>query len=246
MSKQTESNTYTILFVIGMVIAVGTLLSSVFWFTKDPIKENQRVEKKQNILFAMGVTEEGSESSFVPSSEANELFDKYITKQYILENGEYAENDSAYLIDLKKELQKEKEGKSFKKPFFVGSKNGKDLYIIPVRGNGLWDAIWGYIALDREMVIQGTYFDHKGETPGLGAEIKAKYFQDRFLGEHILNSKGEFEGVTVLKGNNDPQNSDKQDNEIDALSGATITGDGVTKMIQSGVGPYVPYLAKLK
>ena len=112
-------------------------------------------------------------------------------------------------------------------------------------GKGLWDAIWGYIALDQELVVQGAYFDHKGETPGLGANIKERYFMDDFIGEYVMEA-GKYEGITVAKGNNDPVNNTKDDNEVDALAGATITGDGVSAMIKSTLKSYIPHIQNLK
>ena len=94
------------------------------------------------------------------------------------------------------------------------------------------------------MTITGVYFDHKGETPGLGAEIKQRYFMDDFTGESFLDG-GAFEGINVAKGNNDPKNTDTTDNEVDALAGATITGDGVTAMLRKDVRLYVPYFKNL-
>ena len=96
------------------------------------------------------------------------------------------------------------------------------------------------------MVVQGAYFDHKGETPGLGANIKQRFFMDDFIGEHLLDESGDFSGITVAKGNADPKNNDKTDNEVDAIAGATITGDGVTAMIKSDLRLYVPYFKNLK
>ena len=74
-------------------------------------------------------------------------------------------------------------------------------------------------------------FDHKGETAGLGAEITKEWFKESFKDEKIFDNEGNLVGITVLKGNNDPNNSDKDDHEVDAISGSTITGDGVTDMI---------------
>ena len=96
------------------------------------------------------------------------------------------------------------------------------------------------------MVVQGAYFDHKGETPGLGANIKQRYFMDDFYGERLLTENGVFKGITVAKGNNDPTNEIKDDNEVDALAGATITGDGVSAMIKSDLSLYVPYFKTIK
>jgi len=108
-------------------------------------------------------------------------------------------------------------------------------------GKGLWDAIWGYVALDDKLVIQGVFFDHKGETPGLGANIKQRFFMDDFTGESILKNN-DIVGVKVIKGNNDPLNNDKLDNEVDALAGATITGNGLSAMLSDSFKLYENYL----
>jgi Na+-transporting NADH:ubiquinone oxidoreductase subunit C len=114
-----------------------------------------------------------------------------------------------------------------------------------MRGKGLWDAIWGFVALDNNLVVKGVYFDHKGETPGLGANIKQRYFMDDFTGESILNGT-EYAGIEVAKGNNDPTNEIKDDNEVDALAGATITGNGLSTMIKESVKLYKSYLESIR
>jgi Na+-transporting NADH:ubiquinone oxidoreductase subunit C len=232
-----------------MVMVVGALLS--FLASEDGLKplitENKRIEKQQNILYAMGVNdnEEGS-AVFVAADKAGEEFSKYITKQLVIEGGNTSEDENAYLIDVKKEQTKAKNGGTRRLPLFVGEKEGKTFYIAPIRGKGLWDAIWGYVAMDENMVVQGAYFDHKGETPGLGANIKQRYFMDDFIGEHLLSKNGDFKGITVAKGNADPKNMDKTDNEVDAIAGATITGDGVSAMIKKDLKLYLPYFNSLK
>ena len=248
MSTNTESNKYTILFAIGMVVIVGSLLAFTASSLKPNIKENERMEKQQNILYAMGVNENGaSDIVFVSTDKVAEEFSKYISKQLVVDaSGNAVENNEAYLIDVKKEQAKAKNGQTRALPLFVGEKEGQTFYIAPIRGKGLWDAIWGYIAMDENMVIQGAYFDHKGETPGLGANIKQRYFMDDFYGEKLLTESGEFKGITVAKGNNDPKNLIKDDYEVDALAGATITGDGVSAMIKSDLKLYLPYFNNLK
>lgn len=248
MSNKTESNIYTVIFAIAMVLVVGALLAYTAASLKPRISENVRLEKQQNILYAMGVNEnDESSANFVSTDEAPELFSKYITKQLVIQNGEVSEDEEAYLIDIKKQKAIAKDNPSERKlPLFVGEKDGKTYYVAPIYGKGLWDAIWGYISLDENMVIQGAYFDHKGETPGLGANIKQRYFMDDFIGEHLLDEKGVFQGVDVAKGNADPTNQDKTDNEVDAIAGATITGNGVTAMIKSDLKLYKPYFDNLK
>ena len=195
----------------------------------------------------MGVNENGeSDIVFIGTDKVAGEFSKYIKTQLVIENGEVKEDDQAYLIDVKKEQAKAKNGETRRLPLFVGEKDGKTFYVAPIRGKGLWDAIWGYVALDKDMVVQGAYFDHKGETPGLGANIKQRYFMDDFTGERLLTNAGEFKGITVAKGNNDPKNLTKDDYEVDALAGATITGDGVSAMIKADLKLYLPYFKNLK
>ncbi|RXG26536.1 Na+-transporting NADH:ubiquinone oxidoreductase subunit C [Leeuwenhoekiella polynyae] len=240
----TDKNSYTIIFAVVMVLVVGALLAFTASSLKPTITENERFEKQQNILYAMGVNEnvEGS-VNFIPTSEVEAEFSKYIKEQLVIQNGQVTKDSSAYLIDLKGELAKDMSERRL--PLFVGEKEGKDYYIIPLYGKGLWDAIWGFVALDADYVVQGVYFDHKGETPGLGANIKERYFMDDFTGEEIMSGT-QYEGITVAKGNNDPLNERKDDGKVDALAGATITGNGVTAMINSTVKLYIPYIKDLK
>ncbi|WP_299712235.1 Na(+)-translocating NADH-quinone reductase subunit C [uncultured Tenacibaculum sp.] len=246
MSNKTDSNSYTVLFAIGMVLVVGALLAFTASSLRPMISANQKIEKQQNILYAMGINEnEGSSFAFISKDKVEGEFGKYIKKQLVIENNVPAEDDKAYLIDIKKQQTLAKDGKARKLPLFVGEKDGKTFYIAPIRGKGLWDAIWGYIAMDKNMVVQGVFFDHKGETPGLGANIKQRYFMDDFTGEDLM-SNGQFKGIAVSKSNNDPKNEDKTDNEVDAIAGATITGDGVAAMIKSELKLYVPYFKTLK
>ncbi len=248
MEKRTDKNSYTLLFAIAMTIIVGTLLAFTAQVLKDKIDENRRIEKQQNILYAMGVNGNTGENDVVMIStdKVGEAFNKYIVDQLVIQGDKVTKNDKAYLIDLKAEQQLAKDP-SYKRrlPLFIGKKDGKTYYIVPVLGKGLWDAVWGYVALDQNMVVQGAFFDHKGETPGLGANITQRYFMDDFTGEHLLDNNGNFKGITVLKGNNDPLNNDKTDNEVDALAGATITGNGVSAMLKNELRLYEPYFKNL-
>ena len=248
MAVNTDKNSYTILFAIAMVVIVGSLLAFTASSLKPNIEENKRMEKQQNILYAMGVNgNEGTgDITFVSTDKVAGEFATYIKEQLVIENGVAKADDQAYLIDVKKEQAKAKNGGTRRLPLFIGEKDGKTSYIVPIRGKGLWDAIWGFIALDKNMVVQGAFFDHAGETPGLGANIKQRYFMDDFDGEKLLNDAGVFKGITVAKGNNDPKNLIKDDNEVDALAGATITGDGVSAMIKKDLKLYLPYFKNLK
>jgi Na+-transporting NADH:ubiquinone oxidoreductase subunit C len=248
MAINTEKNTYTVIFATIMVAVVGSILAFLASSLRPAIEKNERLEKQQNILYAMGVNENDGDSgvNFVPTERVEEEFSKYIKKQLVIDlNGNAQEDPEAFLIDMKKQLNALKKGNEAKFPIFIGEKDGKEFYILPMYGKGLWDAIWGYISLDEGMVVQGVYFDHKAETPGLGANIKMRFFMDDFEGESILDGNS-YAGVAVVKGNNDPLNQDKDDNEVDALAGATITGNGVTAMINETLKIYRPYLETLR
>ena len=247
MAINTEKNIYTVLFACIMVVVVGTALAYLASGLKPRIMENERFEKQQNILYAMGVNENEGEGSvnFIPTDRVEDVFQQFIKEQYVLVDGELQEDEEAYLVDLKKQLDALKRGNPAKLPVFIGEKDGQTHHIIPMYGKGLWDAIWGFISLDENMIVQGVYFDHKQETPGLGANIKMRYFMDDFTGESILDGE-RYAGIAVVKGNNDPLNNDKEDNEVDALAGATITGNGVSAMIRESVNLYRNYFESIR
>lgn len=265
MAANTDKNSYTIIFAVAMVVVVGSILAFTASSLKPNIEENERMEKQQNILYAMGINgnEDVSDITFVSTAEVAQIFSGKISEQLVLEykdgkiinemtRDEFFNSKDPdkgiepYLIDLKKQQTRAKEGKSRYLPLFVGEIEGETIYVAPIRGKGLWDEIWGYVALDKDMVVKGTFFDHAGETPGLGANIKQRYFMDDFYGERLLTEAGVFKGIDVAKGNNDPKNDRKDDNAVDALAGATITGDGVSAMIKKDLKLYLPYFNNLK
>jgi len=247
MALNTEKNTYTLLFAVGLVVIVGTLLAAIDSSLKDKIRINKILEKQQNILYAIGINEnEGNSVNFIAADKAEQEFNKYITKQIYIQGDQVIEDDKAYLIDVKKQKALAKDPSHKRKlPLFIAEKDGRNLFVAPIRGKGLWDAIWAYVSVDENMIIRGIYFDHKAETPGLGANIKQRFFMDDFIGESLLDTQGNFKGVTVSKTNLDPKNEDKYDNEVDAIAGSTITGDGVTAMIRSDLSLYQPYFNSL-
>ncbi|MGD1980703.1 MAG: NADH:ubiquinone reductase (Na(+)-transporting) subunit C, partial [Flavobacteriaceae bacterium] len=222
------------LFATVMVLVVASALAFTASALKDLQNANVRKEKMQNILATIGVTTD--------RDQAETLYQKYITSAISLtEEGSVDTEVNAFEINLNNELKKPVSEQRF--PLYEADVDGKKYFIIPLRGAGLWNAIWGYIALEEDKnTIKGAVFDHVGETAGLGAEITQKWFQDRFLGEKVFDTNGTLVGINVSKTNNDPKDLDKEDHEVDAISGATITGDGVTAMIMERLTHYLPYL----
>lgn len=230
----TNSNSYTFLFSLAMVVVVGALLAFAAVSTKERIAQNVKLEKMQNILSTVGIE--------VERDLAEGKYKEIIKEELSLKSdGSVDENTDAFTVDLAKELKKPVDEQRF--PLYIAENNGKTFYIIPLRGAGLWDAIWGYLSLSEDLnTVTGAVFDHKRETPGLGAEITTDWFESQFKNEKIFNESGELTGIAVVKGNNDPSGTRKNDNAVDAISGATITGDGVTKMIQERLSHYLNYI----
>ena len=233
-----DSNFYTFLFSLLMVLVVASSLALTSESLKERQNENVIKEKMQNIISTIGVKSN--------RDQAQGLYKKYIKSELsLLRDGSVDENKHAFLIDLSTEIKKDINQQRY--PLFVAEMDEKKYFIIPLRGSGLWDAIWGYVALEDDMsTIKGIVFDHKGETAGLGAEITQQWFQDRFVGEKIFNTSSKLVGINVSKSNNDPKNLDKNDHEVDAISGATITGDGVSDMIIERLNHYISYFDKYK
>ena len=229
-----DSNAYTFLFATLMVLVVASSLAFTASSLKDKQNENVRKEKMQNILSTIGISTD--------RDKAEGLYNQYIKQELaLIKDGSNDETVNAFKIEMATETKKPLEQQRF--PLYIAEVEEAKYYIVPLRGAGLWDAIWGYIALEGDMTtIKGAVFDHKGETAGLGAEITQAWFQERFVGEKVFDTKGNLVGINVSKTNNDPKDLDKDDHEVDAISGATITGDGVTDMILERLTHYLPYL----
>jgi Na+-transporting NADH:ubiquinone oxidoreductase subunit C len=222
-----NKNSYTFSFAAVMVVLVATLLSVAAISLKPFQDKNVEAEKKQNILSTLGIE--------VSREDAAKVYKERITTSYVLNSEGAVVDGDAFTVDLGVELKKPVDQQVF--PVFEGEKNGQKSYILPMRGKGLWGPIWGYLALEEDMsTISGAVFDHKSETPGLGAEISLGWFQEPFIGKTIFDGK-EFKSITVVKG------GAKEDDMhgVDGISGGTITSDGVSDMLDERLSKYLPF-----
>lgn len=249
MAINKESQAFTFIFSVIMVIVVATVLSIAAMGLKGPQNENMKQEKMQSILGSIQV-----EST---REEAVAKFDQYVKKRVVLnhqgqvlselegpiktlaDDGKEAFENDAFNIDIKKQYRdKGLPDDARRYPLFVCEKDGSPYYVVPLVGTGLWGPIWGFISLEGDMnTVFGATFDHKTETPGLGAEINMGWFQDPFRGEKLFNEQGEFVSIDVVKGG--AQEDDKHG--VDAITGGTITSDGVADMLENTLQIYVPY-----
>ncbi len=235
------------LFVLGMTVIVATVLAGMTTVLKPIHKKNEAIFNKKAVLAAIQ-TKLGDDvkASDLPDDEVVGLFENKITqvvvdsegnditKEQVEERG-YKGGEAEH-VDMKKEKKRSLEDRFF--PVYVYEDAGEKTYIITVRGNGLWDEIWGNIALkDDFSTIVGASFDHQGETAGLGAEIKDNpSFPGQFQGKSIYNSDGDYTSVVVRKGG-----ARNPGFEVDGISGATVTCDGVSDMLYDGIKYYMPY-----
>jgi Na+-transporting NADH:ubiquinone oxidoreductase subunit C len=171
------SNRYVFIYASVMVVIVALVLSTAATLLRPLQERNMRIEKMQNILSTIGIS--------APRGEAIELFEQYIKVSKVLNHlGEEIEGD-AFEVDLQDENRKPVEQRQL--PLFIADVDNELYYIVPIRGNGLWGAIWGYLSFLGDMnTIAGANFDHASETPGLGAEIADPPFQNQFKGKKIL------------------------------------------------------------
>ncbi len=236
------SNTYIFVFSTVMVTIVAILLSFVAEQLRPIQNRNLEVEKKLDILRSVGKAEKIDEVR-QRDIYIEEEYSKYITGSYVIDtSGNVKEGITAFNVNLKVELAKPVQEMNL--PVFIfTADDSTNKYIIPMRGRGLWGPIWGYISLyDDFNTIYGAIFAHEKETPGLGAEINQPFFQVQFVNKKILDDKGNFISVKVIKGGaktDDPH-------AVDAISGGTITSSGVQAMMKDCLGNYENYFKKEK
>ncbi len=221
------------MYASAMVIIVALVLSAAATLLRPLQERNMRIEKMQNILAAINIP--------APRAEAENLFNQYVTTTKIVNHlGEELEGD-AFEVDLQDENRKDVADRQL--PVFIAELDGETFFIVPLRGNGLWGPIWGYVGLKSDLVtIAGANFDHASETPGLGAEIADREFQEQFPGKRIFDEAGNFNPVRVVKGRAPAGDL----YAVDGISGGTITSNGVTNMLRDGLEVYKSYFEKIR
>lgn len=233
------SNKYVTIYTLVMTVIVSVLLAFLFSGLKPVHDANAAVFKKREILKAV--------EDYLPkpldqmtNQEVLDMFESQIEQVVIDANGQPVEGVRADEVDLAQEEKKPADQRLY--PIFVYNTDKGKLYLVAVRGNGLWDKIWGTVALEEDFnTVAGVSFGHVGETPGLGAEITDNpAFPAQFKGKQIYEGD-KFVSVAVVKGGvKDPAH------QVDAITGATITSNGVTEMLEKGLKIYLPYFESLK
>lgn len=233
------NNRYILIYTLIMALVTSVALAFVVNGLKPMHDVNEAVFKKKDILGSIK-EQIGVDPAKMKPDEINKLFDEKVEKVVLDASGKALPGLDAESIDLAAEEKKPASERKY--PLFIYKGDKGNIYLMSMRGNGLWDKIWGYIALSDDFnTVVGAAFGHVGETPGLGAEIKDNAsFPNSFKGKQILKA-GNFVSIGVIKGGvKDPAH------EIDAISGATITSTGVSNMLHDGIAVYLPYFEGLK
>ncbi|WP_306643604.1 NADH:ubiquinone reductase (Na(+)-transporting) subunit C [Sanyastnella coralliicola] len=257
MAVNKNSNGYTFFFAIAMVVVVGAILAITSVSLKERQQQNDADKKRMDILGAIKV-----EST---RQNAADLFSQFVVERISVDysgnlveqaSGKIDPNDKQdpFNIDVKKdyrssikgivktsgknpeELENRLANADVNYPVFKCVKNDTTLYVCPMVGTGLWGPIWGYVALEEDFqTIYGAKFDHKTETPGLGAEIKEDFFTVKFEGKE-LNLEDPKTMFSVLKGG-----AVTNEHSVDGITGGTITSKGVDEMLNRTLPVYVKY-----
>ncbi|MBE0673886.1 MAG: NADH:ubiquinone reductase (Na(+)-transporting) subunit C [Bacteroidales bacterium] len=226
------SNRYIFIFTVVMVAIVAALLSTAAMVLQPKQERNREIEKKKNILASVRIE--------ATSINAAELYDKVIKQGFVINTkGDIVENVDPFKIDLRSEQRKPVDVQNL--PLFIANpRDSLQVIIIPLEGKGLWGPIYGYMSLESDMsTVYGVTFDHKGETPGLGAEINTSWFEDMFSGRKIFEGDS-FVSIKVRKGGAPEGDL----HGVDAISGGTITSVGLQDMLYDCLVKYEKYLIK--
>ena len=248
-----QSNSYILIFTVGLTILVGGILAGASKLLAPAQQKSIERETKSQILSAV--------KNLVPIQKGDDLlgiYKKRISSMVVNYQGDEVTKDEkgdlvAEKVDILKNFKKDAKERLY--PVFrllsEGDSSKIEAYIIPVYGNGLWDKIWGYVALDATgKTIIGTSFDHKAETPGLGQRIATQEIQDRFVGKKIFNEEGKMVSVEMMKGEHGGGQSSidyykGEDHLVDGMSGATLTGKGLNEMLKNYFKGYRKFLEKV-
>lgn len=246
-----HSTRYIYTFVMAMTVIVAVVLAGMNTALKGIHTKNEAIFNKKAILAAVqSELGDNVKADQLPDAQVQSIFDNQITQYVINHQGHPIAEESvvargykggkAEHIDMKKEQKRPVEDRYL--PVFIYDDNGSKVYIVSIRGKGLWDDIWGNVAIkDDFKTIVGASFDHTGETAGLGAEIKDDpVFSQQFQGKQLYDKAGNYTSIVVRKGG-----AQNPIYEVDGISGATVTCNGVTDMLYDGIKHYLPYFKTL-
>lgn len=221
----TNSNSYTIGYATIMVVIVAFLLAFLSSVLKEPITANERMAKQRSVLAALNIRD-------LKDAKAIEAkYNEVVKQDVVIDNtGKQVSDKGGFDVQTK-------EITDTNLPLFVCEIEGSKKYVLPLKGKGLWGGVYAYIAINEDgQTIYGSYFLHDSETAGLGSLITEDWFQQQFVGKKFFALDGDRHVTVVKKGK-----VQDADYEVDGISGATLTGDGMAAMFRDGATNYKAY-----
>ena len=231
----TSSNTYTIIYASVVVIIVAFLLAFISKALEPQSMANVRIDKKSQILAALNIRD-------IDKSEVEKTYNEVIVADKIIKSDGTVVSEGTGK-DKDGFAVEDKNISADNLPLYVCNVNGETKYVMPMTGKGLWDAIWGYVAVNADKTtIYGAYYSHKGETAGLGAIItEYEKFQKQFEGKQMLNADKSAIAISVVKKGKFVDGL-TDESRCDAITGATLTSDGVNNMLHDCLSRYMTFL----
>ena len=229
MKFNTNSNVYTVVYASVMVIIAAFLLAFVASVLKDKQDANVANDKRGQILSSLNIRNVDNVTG---------EYNKVILHDLVLDaNGQVIKEDGGFEVEGKDITAKNPADK--KLPLYVAKVNNDTIYVVPLYGRGLWGGISGYLALKKDFdTVFGSYFTHESETAGLGARIVEEEFQEKFVGKKAF-SDSTFQKVALVLS----KKIEKPEHEVDAITGATLTSNGVSEMFQTSLLPYQKFFS---
>ncbi len=231
MSKKinTNSNVYIIVYSIVMVLIVAFLLAFVSKVLQTKSDANVAIDKKSQILASLNIRN-------LPSEQIEAKYSEVIVADEVLNsNGDIVKEGKSK--DADGFAMSSKDITEDCLPLYVCNVAGETKYVIPVYGMGLWGSLWGYISINSDgKTVFGAYFSHQSETAGVGALIAEEKFQSQFKDKVAFGDNGEVL-LSVVKIGKKVEGL-PTDSRCDAITGATLTSNGVDSMIKSSLKGY--------
>ena len=236
---------YSVVFVLIITVFWGFVLSFAATSLRAPQQANERRNIRENILVAVGLMER--EERLEPE-EINKRYEDSVESFLVDHEGKVIPGATAEGVDLEEELENP-DPAAWRLPVFVVTDGGRaSVYAIPVYGKGLWSTLYGYLALEDDLdTVRGMTFYKHGETAGLGAEIDQAWFQNNFVGKKIFDGNA-LRAIEVVKGKVADVFSNAADHTyaVDGISGASMTGRGVTNLLDEKLAIYEPYIRRVR
>lgn len=261
---QLNSTSYIIKFALVVCVACSLLVSSAAVLLKSRQKQNALLDKQRNVLSVAGLLEPGEK---LGAAQIQDLFKQRVEAQLVeMQTGQpvtaesagidpatyderKAADDPAMSVEVESNPSAINRVAKYMVVYEIYESDARDKidqYVVPIHGLGLWGTLWGFLSLRSDGVtVSGlTYYTHK-ETPGLGGEVDNPLWKAKWPGRKVFDENGE-PAIKVIKGQAGTPEEDPH--HVDGLSGATITSNGVTNMLQFWLGDhgFGPFLAGLR